>query len=125
MARTKPGGRFVPQCSMDSERYRAGIKLFNRAEFFEAHEVLEDVWRKAPQAEKKFLQGLIQVAVALHHHSKGNLIGAQSLLSRAARNLSAYPEDFGGLQLTSLLRSITHWKAALAQGSSAPPLPKL
>ena len=60
---------------MDSVRFREGIKLFNSAEFFEAHEVLEDVWRGAPAAEKRFLQGLIQVAVALHHHSKENRVG--------------------------------------------------
>ena len=56
----------MPQYKMvDSAQYRQGVELFNRAAFFDAHEALEDVWRAAPLAEKKFLQGLIQVAVAL------------------------------------------------------------
>ena len=66
-----------------------GLKLFNRADFFDAHEVLEDIWRAAFGPEKKFLQGLIQVAVALYHHGNGNMIGARSVLRRGFRNLSA------------------------------------
>ncbi len=46
----------MPQCSVDLDHYREGIELFNRADFFDAHEVLEDVWRTAPVGEKKFLQ---------------------------------------------------------------------
>ena len=76
-----------------------GIELFNRAEFFDAHEVLEDVWRAAPAEEKKFLQGMIQVAVALYHYGNGNSIGARSVLRRGFRNLSRYPEGFGGIHL--------------------------
>jgi uncharacterized protein len=99
--------------------------LFNNEAFFEAHEVLEDVWRAAPEEQKKFLQGLIQVAVAMHHHSKGNLIGAQSLLARASRNLSGYPEDFHGIRLSTLLHSLADWHRALAEGVPVPPLPKI
>jgi predicted metal-dependent hydrolase len=76
---------------VDQHSFRTGVKLFNEAKFFDAHEVLEDVWRAAPEPEKLFLQGLIQLAVALHHHSTGNLVGACSLLDRAALNLSNYP----------------------------------
>ncbi|OLC89818.1 MAG: hypothetical protein AUH86_24750 [Acidobacteria bacterium 13_1_40CM_4_58_4] len=110
---------------MDSELYLRGIKLFNSAAFFEAHEVLEDVWRAAPEPERKFLQGVIQVAVALYHHGNGNLVGARSLLDRASKNLSAYPESFGGIELTRLRHSIAQWQRALAEGTPVPPWPKL
>jgi predicted metal-dependent hydrolase len=109
---------------VDLDLYLQGIKLFNSHAYFEAHEVLEDVWRAAPAPEKKFLQGLIQVAVALHHHNKGNLVGARSLLARASNNLSSYPEDFGGIRLGELLDSIAQWQRALAEGSSLPPSPQ-
>jgi uncharacterized protein len=115
----------VTQLAVDSARFREGIKLFNSAEFFEAHEVLEDVWRAAPAAEKRFLQGLIQVAVALHHHSKENRVGARSLLARARRNLSGYPDKFGGIDLKPLLKSLARWQAALEDGRSTPPLPRI
>ena len=54
---------------MDSDQYLRGISLFNNAEFFDAHEALEDIWRAAPPENKKFLQGMVQVAVAFHHYS--------------------------------------------------------
>jgi len=109
---------------VDSELYLRGIRLFNSGAYFEAHEVLEDAWRAAPVSEKKFLQGLIQVAVGLHHHSKGNVSGARSLLARACKNLSGYPEDFGGIQLRELLHSLAQWQQALAESKSVPPLPR-
>ena len=107
------------------ERYLEGLRLFNQHSFFEAHEVLEDVWRAAPEPERKFLQGLIQVTVALHHHSRGNLVGCRSLLERARRNLSTYPAKYGGVDLDGLLQSVDRWREALHHGSTAPPFPQL
>ena len=115
----------VPQCCVDSARYLTGIELFNRAEFFDAHEVLEDVWRAAPDEEKKFLQGIIQVAVALYHHGNGNSIGARSVLRRAFRNLSRYPEGFSGVRLAELLHSISDWQRAMDEGTPVPQFPKI
>jgi uncharacterized protein len=102
-----------------------GIELFNQARFFDAHEVLEDVWRAAPAEEKKFQQGLIQLAVALYHHGSRNSIGARSVLRRAFRNLSLYPEGFGGVDSAGLLNSISDWQRALDEGTPVPPLPKI
>src|SRR5438477_6950083 len=110
---------------MDSEGLGQGVGLFNAAAFFEAHEALEDVWREAPVSEKKFLQGLIQVAVALHHYERGNQVGARSLLKRASRNLSLYPGAFGGVNLDSLLNLVSEWQRALDEGTPVPPLPKI
>jgi predicted metal-dependent hydrolase len=115
----------VGQSSVDAHRFAEGIKLFNSAEFFEAHEVLEDVWRAAPAEEKKFLQGLIQAAVAFHHHSTGNAIGARSLLARAQRNLSGFPREFKRIHLERLLESLSRWEAALEDGQPVPPLPRI
>ena len=110
---------------MHEADYRRGLELFNQGDFFEAHEVLEDVWRAAPAEEKKFLQGLIQVAVGLHHHSRGNVAGARSLLARAHRNLSRYPERHGGIDLAGLRREVERWGSALEGGATAPPLPRI
>lgn len=109
----------------DRNGFQHGIALFNSAQFFDAHEVLEDVWREAPEPERKFLQGLIQVAVALHHYSRGNQVGCRSLLERAERNLSTYPTEHGGLNLGSLRQSLEQWCAALDQARSVPPYPRL
>ena len=110
---------------MDAEGYARGIELFNEQEFYDAHEIWEDVWRESIGHEKKFLQGLIQAAVALHHHSTGNVVGACSLLERAGRNLAAYPEDFGGIQLNALILMLAAWRKALLAGSPNPAFPKV
>jgi uncharacterized protein len=110
---------------LHNELYIRGVELFNLAEFYDAHEVLEDVWRAENGPQKLFLQGLIQVAVALHHHSTGNVAGAKSLLRRARKNLSGYPDHYCGVVLIELRRSLADWQSALDGGTAIPPLPKL
>jgi hypothetical protein len=68
---------------------------------------------------------LIQIAVAFHHHARGNLVGARSLLKRAAKNLGGYPDTFAGIELAELRACITEWEHALADGRPVPPLPRL
>lgn len=59
--------------------YLEGIREFNDREFFEAHEVWEDVWHVATGSKRYFYQGLIQIAVAFEHWRRGNPAGALSL----------------------------------------------
>jgi uncharacterized protein len=115
----------MPQYSVNHASFLRGIELFNHGEFFEAHEVLEDVWRVAPQVEKKFLQGLIQVAVSFHHRSARNIVGARSLLERGCSNLSCYPGSYAGIDLDNLRESLARWHEALSEGSPAPPMPRV
>jgi uncharacterized protein len=110
---------------MDLTGLRFGIRLFNCEEFFEAHEALEDVWRAAPDCERKFLQGLIQIAVAFHHFSTGNLVGAQSLLARGTKNLTTDSNFVPGIQMPALRHSIERWQVALSEGGTPPPFPKI
>jgi hypothetical protein len=105
--------------------YRRGIQLFNQCHFYDAHEIWEDVWRETNGPEKQFLQGLIQVAVAFHHHSTGNVVGACSLLERARRNLAAYPGEFKGVAVTALLESLATCRESLSSDGSVRVFPKL
>ena len=52
---------------LERKLYYDGIQLFNEHEFFEAHEVWEDIWHMAYGLKHKFYQGMIQCAVALEH----------------------------------------------------------
>jgi len=106
-----------------SPQYQRGLDLLNRRIYFDAHELLEDVWREIKGHDRHFVQGLIQVAVAFHHHSRGNLAGALSLLKRAAANLAPYPSPFGNVQTDSLRAAISAWREALENcGPEPPPL---
>src|SRR4029077_9946562 len=102
------------------KRYQVGIRHFNAREFYDAHEVWEDVWRESHGVEKRFLQGLIQAAVALHHHSTGNVVGAGSLMERGLRNLAGCPEEFGGIQVGEFRVALGEWRAAVVSGERVP-----
>ena len=59
----------------DVAKYHEGIALFNDVEFFEAHDAWEELWQEYHGDDRKFFQGLIQVAVCLHHFGNGNIRG--------------------------------------------------
>ena len=80
-------------------RYRDGVALFNRGDYFEAHEVWEDLWRDCPAGDRRFYQGLIQAAVAVYHAGNGNARGARRLFLSGRRYLSSYPQCHLGLNV--------------------------
>jgi hypothetical protein len=58
-----------------------GIALFNAAEYFECHEVLEDIWRAEADPVRALYQGILQIGVAFHHLRRDNWRGAVKLLT--------------------------------------------
>lgn len=74
--------------SSPSATFEDAVALFNQRQFFECHEVLEDLWRPLPKGpEKWFLQGLLQVGVGFHHLEQQNYTGAKNLLTSGIENL--------------------------------------
>ena len=68
------------------------IRLFNEEYFFEAHEVLEELWLVTSGDQKLFYKGLIQCAVAMAHWKKNNLRGAHQVGRRALSILEQFRE---------------------------------
>jgi len=97
----------------ESDQFRRGIASFNARRFFEAHEVWEELWLVEPEPEKTFLQGLIQLAAACHHHGRGNLSGAQSLLAAGLAKLKRFPDDHRGIALAELRLGAGKWAETL------------
>lgn len=96
----------------------AYVALYRAGRFFDAHEVLEEVWRRSPEPPMPFLQGLIQWAVAFEHHRRGNAHGARVLLDRAWSRLGDAPDGYLGLDLSAwraarpaLARAFARWDA--------------
>jgi predicted metal-dependent hydrolase len=87
-------------------RYLAGIEHFNACDFFEAHEVWEDVWKDYTGPSRKFYQGLIQVAVCLHHFGNGNIRGALKLYHSSRAYLEPYRPKHEGIDLDKLLAEL-------------------
>jgi predicted metal-dependent hydrolase len=101
-------------------RWTRGVDLFNRGEFFEAHEVVEDLWNETGGAERDFLKGFIQAAVALEHHRRGNPAGLRSVATTASGHLGRAAPDAGGLDVTALRRDLEEFRARAERGEDPP-----
>lgn len=99
-------------------RYLAGIDLFNRREFFEAHEVWEDLWHDTSGPDRRFYQGLIQAAVAAYHAGNGNGRGAHRLFHSGRKYMSAFPPHHLGLDIADFWAAM---ERALADVLTEPP----
>jgi predicted metal-dependent hydrolase len=80
-----------------------GIAEFNRGHFFEAHELWEELWGEAVGEEKRFYQGLVQLAAGYHKLSLDQRNGARKLLERGWRTLRTFPSQYAELHLPSFL----------------------
>lgn len=106
-------------------RYLAGAVLFNRGEYFDAHEVWEDLWHDCPAADRRFYQSLIQAAVALYHWGNRNRTGAARLFDSGRRYMAPYAPAHRGLGVDDFWRQVAARLApALTDGpapADAPP----
>jgi hypothetical protein len=107
----------------DLERnlYYDGIALFNAHEFFEAHEVWEDIWHMAFGTKFEYYQGMIQCAVALEHYRRSNPRGVMSLFESYNRHFKDVPKIFMGLNVEQFL---SRMKQTLSPVLNASPLPQ-
>lgn len=71
-------------------------------DYFECHEVLEEYWKEKDAAERDIhWVGLIQVAVGLYHHRRGNFNGALRMLQNACRIIEKESTAIDALGLDS------------------------
>ena len=97
-----PAARLGPT----SWSFCAAQVLFNAELFFEVHELLEGDWRRATGDLKTLLQGLIQVAVGLHHQAEGNVHGALTRLSAGNEKLRRFCPAAQGMDLEGLCTAV-------------------
>lgn len=102
-------------------KYEEGVAHFNRGEFFEAHEVWEDLWNECPAADRRFVQALIQAAVAIYHLERGNHGGASRLFHSGRRYMQPYRPAYMGLDVDEFWRRMeAHLAPALGGGAGGP-----
>ncbi len=81
-----PDGLVLPPSQALAEAQR----LLDDALPFHAHEILEGVWKTAPDSERDLWQGLAQLAVGLTHLLRGNPAGAAAVLRRGQAKIAPY-----------------------------------
>lgn len=100
-------------CDQDAH-YLGYFDCFNQQLFYEAHDVLEELWledRLGPNGN--FFKGLIQLAGAFVHLQKERLRPSAALFKLARTNLAQYPVTHQQLDLRAVLALIESWLSAL------------
>jgi hypothetical protein len=92
-----------------------GIDQFNRGEYFDCHETLEELWVGERGPERNLYQGILQVAVALHHLENGNFKGALILLQGGPQLLRQVAPVCRGVDLQPLLDATDAIRATLEE----------
>lgn len=105
--------------------YVRGLRLFDDGAFYESHEVLEEVWRRALPGERFFLQAIIHFAVAWVHSERGNPEGARRQIAKCTRKLAGYLPCYGGIDTWALYHRAAEIQAALDRGQTPPAPPRL
>lgn len=95
------------------------VEQFNQKQFYECHDSLEALWMEAPESERNFYQGILQVSVAFYHLSNHNWQGAVILMGEGRRRLQAYQPTYAGLDLDAFVAQVTHTLTQLQQSGAA------
>jgi len=106
------------------DRFARGVELFNRAEYFDAHEVWEELWMDCAASERRFVQALIQAAVALHHFERGNQAGAARLFRSGRAYMGAYSPIHRGLDVDAFWRRMEAYFAPALTSGAGPSAPR-
>jgi predicted metal-dependent hydrolase len=100
--------------------YLGYFECFNRQLFYEAHDVLEELWLADRHgANGDFFKGLIQLAGAFVHLQKNRLRPAAALFKLARANLQKYPPAHEQLEVAAVLALIAAWLRRLEEGDFA------
>ena len=92
-----------------------GIAQFNRGEFFEQHETLEDLWREEPREVRRLYQGILQVGVGLYQIQRRNHHGAVYMLTRGSDYLRPFSPTCQSVDVADLLAQATRVLSSVQQ----------
>jgi len=88
------------------ELFEKGLSYYKGGDYFEAHEYWEDLWSDFYLEDRKFIQGLIQLAVSFVHLGNGNIKGAKSLLSKSKEKFLLFSGIHRNINVVLLLQEI-------------------
>lgn len=92
-----------------------GIEEFNRGQYFEQHETLEEAWMAEERPIRQLYQGILQIGVALLQIEEQNWVGAVKMMRRGLPKLRNLPPVCQGIELATLRRAAEEIHLALMQ----------
>ena len=93
-----------------TELFQEGLKQYRLMDYFESHEVWEELWSGFYLVDRKFIQGLIQLSVSFVHIGNGNMIGAKSLLRKSKEKFKQFSGIHRGINIKLLLKQVEYRK---------------
>jgi hypothetical protein len=120
--RCRAARSLIAQAVPLADAFTRGARLFDDGAFFDAHEAWEERWRvTSDETERRFLQGLIQVAAAFHKLLVvGSVDSALRLLAKGLTKLEACPDRFSGCDVATFRTGIAGCARAIAAGAFEP-----
>jgi uncharacterized protein len=110
-------GRTAPlDAAQVDQLFRRGVALFNGVRYWHAHEAWETLWRAAPDEERDFYQGLIQVAAGFLHLQRRNLRGSRNKLTEGLARLRPYQPAHRGIFVNELIGQASRVLSELNDG---------
>lgn len=104
----------VAECACPpSETLLEAFGQFNRGEWHDSHENLEDLWIGSEGEIRAFYQGLLQIAVALHHWHNGNFKGANILFESGMSHLGRVRPVCQRIDVEALRQAVFRFGEAL------------
>jgi len=88
--------------AQEDPRLQKGIDEFNRQLFFECHETLEQIWLEEHGEDRKFYQGVIQIAAGYFKWQQGVPAGAVKLWRMGLEKIEPYGPIYLGIDVASL-----------------------
>ncbi len=115
---------FSPEEWRSAPEYLLGIDYYNFAYWWEAHEILEEIWHKVGHRTEQgqFLQGLIQVAAGFLHRFGGRKKQFYRQAEQGLSRLAATPDLYMGVNVAAF---VTEVRTTLEEGARDYPLIEL
>lgn len=88
-----------------NELVRQGLALYNAGHYYKCHDALEAAWVADRRPCRQLYQGLLQLAVSLHHIEQGNYNGADKMFRRAINKFQRLPDRCQGFDVAALLQA--------------------
>ncbi|MCE7946984.1 MAG: DUF309 domain-containing protein [Chloroflexi bacterium CFX4] len=92
-----------------------GLQEFNRGEYYECHETLEEAWMAETRPIRDLYRVILQVSVAYYQILRGNYNGAHKMFLRAVQWFAPLPDQCMGVDIAALRADVaavrTHLQA--------------
>jgi uncharacterized protein len=95
-----------------------GIRQFNRGDYYDCHETLEEIWMHEKGKIRDLYKGILQIGVGIYHARRSNLKGAMRLVSSGIELLSPFAPECMGIDVAHLLVDAGRFREGLDEVAS-------